>query len=81
MSFNSLNKTDLNIDSKMLNNNAEKKLVTINPPTKLAANKIMIALITNKNNNYENFSMYKSSESVKSIAIEGLIIELENIFD
>lgn len=33
----------------MLNNNAEKKLVTINPPTKFAAIKIIIALITNKN--------------------------------
>jgi len=38
------------MDNKMLNNNAEKKLDTKNPPTKFAANKIMSALITNKNN-------------------------------
>ena len=33
----------------MLNTNAEKKLDTIKPPTKCAANKIINALITNKN--------------------------------
>lgn len=40
---------DLNIDTKTLNNNAEKKLDTKNPPTKSAANKIINAFITNKN--------------------------------
>jgi len=46
----SLNKADLNIDNSTLNNNAEKKLVTTNPPTKLAAIKMMIAFITKRNN-------------------------------
>ena len=32
----------------MLNNNAEKKLDTTNPPTKLAANRIIMALITKR---------------------------------
>lgn len=49
-SLNNFNKADLNIDSNTLNNNAEKKLDTTNPVTKLPANRIMIALITNKNN-------------------------------
>ena len=34
----------------MLNNKAEKKLETKNPPTKLAAIKIIIAFITKRNN-------------------------------
>ena len=37
------------MDNKILNNNADKKLDTRNPPTKLAANKIITAFITNKN--------------------------------
>jgi len=43
-------KADLNIDNNTLNNNAEKKLVTTNPPTKLAAINIIIAFITKRNN-------------------------------
>ena len=46
----SLNKADLNIDNNTLNSNAEKKLVTTNPPTKLAAIKMMMAFITKRNN-------------------------------
>lgn len=48
MSFSNLNNIDLKNDNKILNTNAEKKLDTTKPPTKLAANKIITALITNK---------------------------------
>lgn len=49
MSFNNLNNIDLKNDNKILKTKAEKKLDTIKPPTKLAANRIIIALITNRN--------------------------------
>jgi len=45
----SLNKADLKSDNNTLNNNAEKKLDTTNPPTKLAAIKMIIAFITKRN--------------------------------
>lgn len=50
LSFNNLNNIDLNKDSKMLNISAVKKPLTANPVTSLPANKIIQALITNKNN-------------------------------
>ena len=37
------------MDSKTLNNNADQKVETTKPPTKFPANKIIHALITNKN--------------------------------
>jgi transcription initiation factor TFIIIB Brf1 subunit/transcription initiation factor TFIIB len=48
LSFSNLNSIDLKNDNKILNTNAEKKLVTTKPPTKLAASKIITAFITNK---------------------------------
>lgn len=48
-SSNKENKNDLKIDSKILKNNAVKKPETAKPLTNLSANKIIIALITNKN--------------------------------
>ena len=48
-SFSKENKADLKIDSKTLNNRAAKKPDTAKPLTKLLANKMIHALITNKN--------------------------------
>lgn len=48
-SSNNENKNDLNIDNKMLNKNAVKNPLTAKPDTKLLANNIITALITNKN--------------------------------
>ncbi len=48
-SFNKENNADLKIDSKMLKNNADQKPETAKPSTNLSANKIIQALITNKN--------------------------------
>lgn len=36
------------MDKRMLNNNAVQKLLTLNPETKLSANRIILALMTNK---------------------------------
>ena len=48
-SFNNENNADLKIDSKTLNNNADQKPDTAKPSTNLSANKIIHALITNRN--------------------------------
>ncbi len=40
---------DSEIDKTMLNNNAVQKESTLNPETKLSHNKIITALMTNKN--------------------------------
>lgn len=44
-----LNTMDSEIDKTMLNNNAVQKESTLNPETKLSHNKIITALMTNKN--------------------------------
>lgn len=41
---------DCEIDNTTLKSNAVQKVSTLNPPTILVHNKIIIALITNKNN-------------------------------
>lgn len=48
-SFNSEKRKDLKIDSKILKKKAAKNPDTAKPSTNLSANKIIIALITNKN--------------------------------
>lgn len=49
-SFKKENKKDLKIESSILNKNAAKNPETAKPFTNLSANKIIMALITNKNN-------------------------------
>ncbi len=49
-SFSKENNADLKMDSNILNSNAHQKLETAKPSTNLSANKIIQALITNKNN-------------------------------
>lgn len=48
-SFNSLNKTDLNNDSKMLNISAVKNPLTAKPVMSFPANNMIHALMTNRN--------------------------------
>ena len=48
-SFNNENNADLKTDSKTLNNKAQKKFLTVKLSTNLSANKIIQALITNRN--------------------------------
>lgn len=48
-SFNNENNADLKIDSKILNKKAQKNPLTAKPSTNLSANKIIHALITNRN--------------------------------
>ena len=48
-SFNNENNADLKTDSKTLNNSAQKNPSTAKPSTNLSANKMIHALITNRN--------------------------------